>query len=186
MALGAGRGARRTKAATASPVTVACLMLLALVPNPAFGQERMPERRVDQLEVGDSVRLRVTGALRLDGALRGVRGDTLVLRVEGLRGLWPVSSSDLVTLHRYTERNPREGFRHGAMTGLMIGLFAGAAVGVAVEASRSHEDSELTSAMIRSVLRWGGGGAGIGAATGGILGGANPGRGWVALTLPTR
>jgi len=162
------------------------MLALSLSPTAAPAQERRPQRRLDQLEVGDSVRLRVTGAMRLDGALRGMRGDTLVLQVEGIETFWPVASRDLETLERYTERNPQEGFRSGAMTGFVFGFFVGAAVGVAVESARSHEDVELAPAMMTAAVRWGGAGAGLGAATGGILGGAHPGRGWVGLTLPAR
>ena len=185
MAFGLGRGARERPRGSPPAAVVGVIAVLAVFATDARGQG-LPPRYIDQLEVGDSVRLRVTGALPLDGALRAVRGDTLVLRVVGIDDPWPVSSTDLVTLERYTERNSREGFRHGAMTGLVIGFFAGAAVGIAVETRHSHDNTELTAAMISSALRWGGGGAGIGAATGAIWGGAHPGRGWVGLSLPTR
>ncbi len=156
--------------------------MLAWAPPPAIAQWSGPAR----LQVGDSVRVRLPGALRLDAALRELRGDTLMLAVQGVEDAWPVSGYDLVLLERFGPRTPREGFRNGLMLGMASGLFLGAAVGLALNASGTDDSPEPGVELMRQALRGAGLGAALGGVVGGFVGGARPGSGWVALPLPTR
>lgn len=142
---------------------------------------------VGALQPGDSVRLRLPGALRLNAQMSALRADTLMLVVEGLNDLWPVSSFDLVTLERFAQRDSRQGFRHGALMGMAAGVFVGAGIGLGLHASGVGRDTgEVTIDGMNTVLRWTGLGFALGAIGGGFLGGAKPGRGWVPVALPSR
>lgn len=137
-----------------------------------------------RLQSGDSVRFRLPGALRVHGSMMELRGDTLMMRVEGLRSVWPVSGADLLTLELYGRRSAREGFRHGAVLGMVSGLFAGAVVGVAINLASDHGGDAPVADFMSSTLSWSGLGVVFGGLGGGFIGGARPGSGWVTLELP--
>lgn len=139
-----------------------------------------------ELEVGDSLRVRLPGALRVDVSMQGWQRDTLMLRVEGLRTLWPVSGFDLETLEKFGDRTPREGLRHGAAIGMATGIFAGAAVGLLLEVTGEPDETDVAQRVIGAAVRWAGMGAVAGTIGGAVLGGRRPGRGWVLLELPSR
>lgn len=138
------------------------------------------------LQSGDSVRLRVRGALLLDASMSELRQDTLILNLDGVDAPWPVSGFDLVTLERYADRTPRQGLRHGAVVGMVSGLFVGAGLALGLHALGSNDEPDAGIAVLRSALTGVGLGAVSGAVGGGILGGRQPGRGWVSLALPAR
>lgn len=149
----------------------------------ASAQER--RQSLERLEDGDSVRLRLPGALKMDASMRDLRADTLVLVVAGLSTDWSLSAYDLVTLEHWVDRSPSEGFRHGAALGLAIGLFVGAAAGGVLHATSVLGGADdPPSRVVEAAIQWGAFGGGIGALGGGFLGGARPGRGWISIDLP--
>lgn len=140
-----------------------------------------------QVTAGDSVRLRVTGALRVEAMATGMRGDTLLLSLAGLAAPWEVPISNLESLEAYIDRSPRDGLRYGVAIGAGAGLFAGALSGVALYATGvGRTGGDEPTDMISSVLSWSGVGIVAGAITGAVVGGARPGRGWVVIPLPRR
>jgi hypothetical protein len=160
-----------------------CLLLATVTAPRAV---RAQEHLIGDLVEGDSVRLRMRGSMRVHASMLGFRGDTLLLRVQGLAGSWPVSQIDLVSLEQHADRNSREGFRHGATLGLATGLFLGAISGVVVSFAMKDGVGVAGYELTNRTFRWGGLGAVFGALGGGFLGGAHPGTGWVGLALPTR
>jgi len=141
---------------------------------------------IQSLEVGDSLRVRLPGALRVEASMRGLQSDTLLLRVRGLSSDWPVSAYDLVSLERFRDRTASEGLRDGVTIGAVVGLFVGAGFGVLLQVASGGESDDRGLEMIRSTLRYAGVGAGAGGIVGGVRGSRNPGRGWVALPVPSR
>lgn len=175
--------ARRRARRELWPVIGVCLALATVgAPRAVRAQEHL----IGDLVEGDSVRLRMRGSMRVHASMLGFRGDTLLLRVQGLAGPWPVSQIDLVTLEQHADRNSREGFRHGATLGLATGLFVGAISGVVVSFATKNGVGEAGYELANRTFRWGGLGAVLGALGGGFLGGAHPGTGWVGLALPPR
>jgi hypothetical protein len=169
----------RTRSAWALPV-LACLFGAA--PDGAAQERR---QSLERLEDGDSVRLRLPGALKVDASMRDLRDDTLVLIVSGLATDWSLSAYDLETLERWVDRSPSEGFRHGAAIGFAIGLIAGAAAGGVLNATSVLGDpSDPASRVVDAAIKWGAFGGGLGMFGGGFLGGARPGRGWISIELP--
>ena len=140
-----------------------------------------------QVTAGDSVRLRVTGALRVEAMTTGLRGDTLLLTLTGVSTTWPVSLSDLESLEAFVDRSPRDGLRYGVAIGAGAGLFAGAIGGLALQATGLTDNGgDEATGLVSSVLEWSGLGVVAGAVVGAVLGGQRPGRGWVAIPLPGR
>jgi len=145
----------------------------------------LPSPARAQVHAGDSVRVRLTGALRVEGMTTALRGDTLLLATAGLTTLWPVPLTDLESLEAYVDRSPRDGLRYGVALGAGAGLFAGALGGLGFYATGIGRDGEGGSADLMSVvLSWTGMGFVAGAIVGAAVGGARPGRGWVAVPLP--
>lgn len=138
-----------------------------------------------QVSVGDSVRVRLNGALRVEAMTTGLRGDTLLLSLSGVTTTWPVSMSDLESLEAFIDRSPRDGLRYGAMIGAGAGLFAGALGGIGLYAiGLSGAEVDRATGLMSAVLTWSGIGVVAGAVVGAVLGGQRPGRGWVAIPLP--
>jgi hypothetical protein len=145
------------------------------------------ERRqsLERLEDGDSVRLRLPGALKVDASMRDLHDDTLVLVIAGLSTDWSLSAYDLETLERWVDRSPSEGFRYGAAIGLAIGIFVGAGAGGLLYATSVLGDpDDPPSRVLDAAIKWAAFGSGLGALTGGFLGGARPGQGWISIELP--
>ena len=179
-----GRSAGAARAAARVRVgTLALLGVLLAGATEASGQER--RQTLELLEDGDSVRLRLPGALKVDASMRDLRDDTLVLIVPGLATDWSLSAFDLESLERWVDRSPSEGFRHGAALGLAIGLFVGAAAGGVLHATPIlGGPDDPPSRVVEAAIAWGAFGGGVGALTGGFLGGARPGQGWISIELP--
>ena len=180
MAKGTGCAALRVGCAAA-------LALAAAATLPAKSAAQDARNVIGVLERGDSVRLRLRGALPIDGQMLVLRSDTLVLAMAGLPDDWMVAASDLETLHRYIDRTPREGFRHGAAMGMAVGMFVGAATGAILHATDvlGGPDETLQGFAV-GTLRLSAIGMGLGGLTGGFIGGANPGMGWIGIELPVR
>lgn len=135
--------------------------------------------------MGDSIRLRLAGALTLDASVGEVHDDVMVLSVVGLAARWPVSVFDMESLEVLDERTSREGLRYGFGMGLVAGIFAGAAVGLALHAAGVTDDPDGPASLIMgNTLRWAGFGAVAGGIGGAIVGGARPGVGWIRIELP--
>lgn len=158
---------------------------VAVVLSSAAPAHALPQIR--QLQVGDSVRVRLPGALRVDASMHEMRNDTLLLIVSGISGVWPVAGRDLVTLDRYTDRTPQQGFRNGAVLGVVIGVFAGAATGLVLHVTGVIDDPEEPPAQLfGNALKWAGLGIVVGGFGGGFIGGRNPGKGWIRVELSGR
>lgn len=145
-----------------------------------------PRHGFGALTSGDSVRVRLPGALRVEASMRAVRADTIVLAVSGLADQWSLSAFDLESLERYVDRTPSEGFRQGAILGMAAGLFAGAATGLLLHytGALGAEDEHPVEDLVGTTLKGAGLGAGVGILVGGFFGGAHPGMGWVSIDLP--
>lgn len=170
---------RRTPGRTLYRLAVLCA--LAACPAGVAAQQSGVER----IQVGDSVRVHLPGALPIDAAFERWQSDELILRVEGLEGRWPVSVYDLSSLELYTLRTRQESFRHGVILGAVSGVFIGAAAGVLLHSVGVIDDPDAPPAqLLTNGLR----GAGLGAIALGLAGGfyfgRNPGYGWVSITLP--
>lgn len=139
-----------------------------------------------RVEPGDSVRVRLLSALPVDASFLEWRGDAMIFEVQGLGSDWPVSVSDMSSLSVYTDRSPREGFRHGAVLGAVGGLFFGAAIGLALNWTGVIDDPEVPSKLMTDGMRWAGLGLVAGAMSYGFYRGGHPGRGWVQIALPGR
>lgn len=141
---------------------------------------------LERVQEGDSVRLHFDGALPIDAAFQQWQSEQMLLRVEGLDEVWPVSVEDLSSLQVYALRTPRESFRHGAVLGAVSGIFVGAAVGLLLHTSGVIDDPDAPPAQLMTNTLTG---AGVGAATGllagGLYYGRHPGYGWISITLPT-
>ena len=162
-------------------VTAVTLMVLTVTASPSLAQFS----GMGALQPGDSVRLQLPGALRVEASMREMRGDTLILIVPGLASEWLLSGYDLVSLERYTDRNSREGFRNGAVVGMFAGVFVGAAIGLVLHSTGViYDEDRPNTQIVGNTLKWVGLGFAFGGIGGGFWGGAHPGRGWVALQLP--
>lgn len=138
-----------------------------------------------RIAVGDSVRLRYPGAIRVRASFSGWQGDHMVLGVAGLDDPWRVSIFDLASLGVYTTRTPREGLRYHAILGAVGGMFAGAAVSLGLRAAGVvGGDGTTAEQVIATTVKWASLGIVGGAIAGGAYGGSHPGAGWVRIELP--
>lgn len=164
------------------PVTalLVCGLLLG-----ASARDLLAQSDASRVEEGDSVRLRLPGALTVDASVGEVRNDVITLRVVGLAQGWPVSVFDMASLEVLDERTPREGLRYGFGMGFVAGVFAGAAVGLALHSAGVTDDLDGPASLIMgNTLRWAGFGAVAGGIGGAIVGSARPGVGWIRIELP--
>jgi len=165
----------------ASPRRVGLSALLLLVG--ALGLEPLSGQIV---QAGDSVRLRMPGALSVEGLAESVHGEMLLLRTEGIEGIWQVSMFDMAQLDVHRPRTPRQAFRRGFGYGLVAGVFVGAAIGIAIHASGlvGSPDDPPAERLLQTTFR----GIGLGTIAGGFLGGIvaarRPGLGWIEVRLP--
>ena len=157
-------------------------MLVALLSGALFAATGSARA---QVSVGDSVRVRVTGALRVEAMTAALRGDTLLLTVRGLMTPWPVPVAHLESLEAFVDRSPRDGLRYGLALGASAGVFAGALGGLGLYATGvGREADDQPSDLMSVVLSWTGIGLVGGAVVGAVVGAARPGRGWVVVPLP--
>ena len=170
---------------------LACMVFFGAPSADAQGgspANRLADRRGQPFGLlsGDSVRVRLPGALQVSGIAATIDPVGLHLRTEGLDALWPVGFLELSSLEVYRRRSSRQGFRHGVGMGLAVGLFFGVASGLMLHATGVWQSDSGGPAerMIRSGLRLAGVGAAGGAMVGGFFGGAHPGVGWVSIPLP--
>ena len=162
------------------------LLLCALAPliAPTHGLVAQPSD-ASRIMVGDSVRLRYPGAMRVRGSFQGWQGDQMVLGMAGLQEPWRVSIFDLASLGVYTERTPREGLRYHAILGAVGGIFVGAAVSLGLRATGVIGGEGTTAEeVIATTFKWASLGLVGGTVVGGAYGGSHPGAGWVRIELP--
>ena len=107
-------------------------MALGLVPG-GVGEAEAQISDISRISLGDSVRIRLPGALRVDASLLSWRGDVMMLDLVGLDAPWPVSILELEAL---VARTSREGFRYGAGVGAAAGIFLGAGLGLMLHGGR--------------------------------------------------
>ncbi len=159
-------------------------MALGLVPG-GVGEAEAQISDVSRISLGDSVRIRLPGALRVDASLLSWRGDVMMLDLVGLDAPWPVSILELEALEVHVARTSREGFRYGAGVGAAAGIFLGAGLGLVLHATGIVNDPDQPQTQVmRTATRWSALGAVAGALGGGFYMGAHPGFGWVRIELP--
>lgn len=157
------------------------VLVCALGAHPVSAQFSDASRVSD----GDTVRIRLPRAMPVKASVVGMHNDVMVMRVEGLDGPWGVSLFDMTSLEVFTDRTPREGFRHGAILGGVSGLFIGAAVGIVLHTTGVTDDpSQPPGKLMTDALRGAGLGVIGGALAFGFYGGSHPGRGWIGIALP--
>lgn len=138
-----------------------------------------------RLQIGDSVRVRYPGAMRVDASFEGWRGDVMILGVAGLDDYWHVSVFDISSLGLHTARTPQEGLRYHAVFGAVAGVFAGAAVSLGLRAVGVIGTEDPTpEEVIATTFKWASLGIVFGAVAGGAYGGSHPGVGWIGIQLP--
>ena len=146
----------------------------------------VPGAAAQMVSAGDSVRVRMNGAVSIEGITAAVQGERILLRTAGVDDLWPMSMFEMAALHVLRPRTKSEGFRLGFGTGLVAGLFIGAAVGLALHSAGAvgSEDDPPAELLMQTTLTATGIGSLAGGFIGGFRGGANPGRGWKRVPLP--
>jgi hypothetical protein len=162
---------------------VALLLVAAL--GPGAVQVRAQGADASRIVTGDSIRLKLPGALWLDAHFGSWSADVMLLEVAGIAGDWPVSIFDLDGLQVYTQRSARDGLRHWALIGAVTGIFAGAATGLVLHATGAvGEPDAPPGQIISTALSWTGIGIVVGTLGGAAYGASRPGIGWVQVQLP--